>query len=48
MCSFLVALAMVSFVAGAYSVAPAADDKKMTPQQEKMKSCKRRGRRQER
>jgi psiF repeat-containing protein len=37
--SFLVALAMVSFVASAYSVAPAADDKKMTPQQEKMKVC---------
>lgn len=31
--SFLVALAMVSLVASAYSAAPAADDKKLTPQQ---------------
>src|SRR5258705_13459488 len=37
--SFLVALATVSLVASAYSAAPAADDKKLTPQQEKMKSC---------
>ena len=37
--SFLVALATVSLVVSAYSIAPAADDKKLTPQQEKMKSC---------
>jgi psiF repeat len=37
--SVLVALAMVSLVASAYSAAPAADDKKLTPQQEKMKAC---------
>ncbi len=37
--SFLVALATVSLVASAYSAAPAADDKKPTLQQEKMKSC---------
>ena len=37
--SFLVALATASLVVGAYSAAPAADDKKLTPQQEKMKSC---------
>jgi hypothetical protein len=39
MCSILVALATVSRVASAYSAAPAADDKKLTPQQEKMKTC---------
>ena len=33
------ALATVSLVVGAYSTAPAADDKKLTPQQEKMKAC---------
>jgi hypothetical protein len=37
--SFLVALATVSLVASAHSPAPAADDKKLTPQQEKMKTC---------
>src|SRR5258705_5576497 len=37
--SFLVALATFFLVASAYSAAPAADDKKLTPQQEKMKSC---------
>jgi hypothetical protein len=37
--SFLVALATMSLVASAYSAAGAADDKKLTPQQEKMKSC---------
>ena len=37
--SFLVALATVSLVASAYTTAPAADDKKLTPQQERMKSC---------
>jgi len=37
--SFLVALATVSLVVGVYSASPAADDKKLTPQQEKMKSC---------
>jgi hypothetical protein len=37
--SFLVALAAVSLVVSAYSTAPAADDKKLTPQQEKMKAC---------
>jgi hypothetical protein len=37
--SFLVALATVSLVISAYSASPAADDKKLTPQQEKMKSC---------
>jgi len=37
--SFLVALATISLVAGAYSASPGADDKKLTPQQEKMKSC---------
>ncbi len=37
--SFLVALATVSLVISAYSPSPAADDKKLTPQQEKMKSC---------
>jgi hypothetical protein len=37
--SFLVALATASLVVGAYAAAPAADDKKLTPQQEKMKSC---------
>src|SRR5260370_34520357 len=37
--AFLVALATVSLVVSAYSPAPAADDKKLTPQQEKMKSC---------
>ena len=37
--SLLVAFATVSLVVGAYSTAPAADDKKLTPQQEKMKSC---------
>jgi hypothetical protein len=36
--SFLVALATVSLVLSAYSTASAADDKKLTPQQEKMKS----------
>jgi type III secretory pathway component EscR len=37
--SFLVALTAVSLVVSAYSTAPAADDKKLTSQQEKMKSC---------
>lgn len=37
--TFSVALATVSLVVSAYSTAPAADDKKLTPQQEKMKSC---------
>ena len=37
--SFLMALAMMFLMASAYSAAPAADDKKLTPQQEKMKSC---------
>ena len=37
--SFLVAFVTASLVIGAYSAAPAADDKKLTPQQEKMKSC---------
>lgn len=37
--SFLVALATVSFVTSVYSAAGAADDKKLTPQQEKMKFC---------
>ena len=37
--SFLVALATVSLVISAYSTAPAADDKKLTPQQEKMQTC---------
>jgi hypothetical protein len=37
--SFLVALATVSLVVGVYTASPAADDKKLTPQQEKMKSC---------
>jgi hypothetical protein len=37
--SFLVALAAISLVASAYSSALATDDKKLTPQQEKMKSC---------
>jgi len=37
--SFLVAFATVSLVVGAYCPSSAADDKKLTPQQEKMKSC---------
>ena len=37
--SFLVAFATVSLVVSAYCAAPAADDKKLTLQQEKMKSC---------
>jgi hypothetical protein len=37
--TILVALATVSLVVSAYSTAPAADDKKLTPQQEKMKAC---------
>ena len=37
--SFLVALATLALVVSAYSTASAADDKKLTPQQEKMKSC---------
>jgi hypothetical protein len=37
--SFLAAVVAVSFVVCAYSAAPAADDKKLTPQQEKMKTC---------
>jgi hypothetical protein len=37
--SFLVALTAVSFIISAYSSGQAADDKKLTPQQEKMKSC---------
>jgi psiF repeat len=37
--SFLVALAAVSLVVSAYSTAPAADDKKLTSPQEKMKAC---------
>src|SRR5689334_17085303 len=37
--AFLVALATVSLVVSAYSPSRAADDKKLTPQQENMKSC---------
>ena|SRR5690349_23775137 len=37
--SFLVALTTISLIISAYSPSPAADDKKLTPQQEKMKSC---------
>jgi hypothetical protein len=37
--AFVVVLATVSLVISAYSASPAADDKKLTPQQEKMKSC---------
>jgi hypothetical protein len=38
--SVLVSLAALSLLAGTYSsVLAAADDKKLTPQQEKMKSC---------
>lgn len=35
----LIALAAVSLMLSASSTSPAADDKKLTPQQENMKSC---------
>ena len=37
--TLLATLAAVSLVLGTLSAAPAADDKKLTPQQEKMKTC---------
>jgi psiF repeat len=37
--SLLVALVTIASIGSAYTATPAADDKKLTPQQEKMKSC---------
>jgi psiF repeat-containing protein len=37
--TLLASLAAVALVLGTFSAAPAADDKKLTPQQEKMKAC---------
>ena len=37
--TLLASLAAVALVLGTLSTAPAADDKKQTPQQEKMKAC---------
>ena len=37
--TLLATLTAVALVLGAVSAAPAADDKKLTPQQEKMKAC---------
>ena len=37
--SLLASLAALSLLTATCSTAPAADDKKLTPQQEKMKSC---------
>lgn len=37
--SFLATFATVAILAGTYSSAPAADDRKLTPQQEKMRAC---------
>src|SRR5258708_36877192 len=37
--SFLATFATVAILAGTYSSAPAADDRKLTPQREKMKAC---------
>jgi psiF repeat len=37
--TLLATLTAFALVLGTFSAAPAADDKKLTPQQEKMKSC---------
>ena len=37
--TLLASLVAVSLLVGTFSAAPAADDKKLTPQQEKMKTC---------
>jgi psiF repeat len=37
--TLLASLVAVSLLVGTFSAAPAADDKKLTPQQEKMKAC---------